>query len=129
MSTEIIKVLDALCEKFGIAVDWTAQNVMPYAQALCGKYITYEIAMSVVYMIIGLILLIVAYVSARAMYKHREWWMDDGQELLIVPCLVIIFLTVFGLSLIIGQIFDIITCFTFPEKMLFEELHRLMRTS
>ena len=29
-SEQIIEVLNALCEKFGIAIDWTAENVMPY---------------------------------------------------------------------------------------------------
>lgn len=37
MSQEIIKVLDNLCEKFGIAIDWTSQNVKPYLQELFCK--------------------------------------------------------------------------------------------
>ena len=32
MSNEIIKVLDALSDKLGIAVDWTSENVLPYLQ-------------------------------------------------------------------------------------------------
>lgn len=32
MSVEVIKVLDALVEKFGIAIDWTSANVLPYLQ-------------------------------------------------------------------------------------------------
>ena len=34
MSEEIIKVLDALAEKFGVAVDWTSANVIPYLEQL-----------------------------------------------------------------------------------------------
>ena len=47
MSEEVIKILDALTEKFGLAIDWTSANVLPYLQQLCGKYVTYEIATSV----------------------------------------------------------------------------------
>ena len=59
MSEEIIKVLDALAEKFGLAVDWTSANVIPYLEQLCGKYVNYEIVTSVVWLILGIILMFV----------------------------------------------------------------------
>lgn len=37
MSEEIIKVLDALSEKFGIAIDWTGENVLPYVEEFLPK--------------------------------------------------------------------------------------------
>lgn len=58
MSEEIIKVLDNLAERFGVAVDWTSINVIPYLQELCSKYITYEIATSVTWLVIGILCLI-----------------------------------------------------------------------
>lgn len=30
VSDQIIQVLDAICDKFGLAVDWTSTNVLPY---------------------------------------------------------------------------------------------------
>lgn len=41
MNSEIISVLNALCEKLGIAVDWTAENIMPYAEQLIRQYARY----------------------------------------------------------------------------------------
>lgn len=35
VSEQIISVLDALCEKFGIAINWTEENVIPYVEILC----------------------------------------------------------------------------------------------
>ena len=46
VSNQIIAVLDAICEKFGIVIDWTASNIMPYLQDLCKRIVTYEIATS-----------------------------------------------------------------------------------
>lgn len=60
MSEEIIKVLDVLAEKFGLAVDWTSANVIPYLEQLCGKYVNYEIATSVVWLLLGIICLFTA---------------------------------------------------------------------
>ena len=35
MSDEVVKILDALADKFGIAINWTSANVIPYLQQLC----------------------------------------------------------------------------------------------
>ena len=48
-SNQIIAVLDAICEKFGIVIDWTASNIMPYLQDLCKRIVSYKIATSVTY--------------------------------------------------------------------------------
>lgn len=49
MSNEIIKVLDAICDKFGLAIDWTSQNVMPYVEQLCEHIVQYELSSSILY--------------------------------------------------------------------------------
>lgn len=39
MSEQIIQVLDYLGKKLGLTIDWTSENVLPYVQTLCDKYI------------------------------------------------------------------------------------------
>lgn len=58
ISNQIIAVLDAVCEKFGIVIDWTANNVMPYLQDLCHRVTTYEIVTSVAWIILQVIVVI-----------------------------------------------------------------------
>ena len=70
MSEEIIKVLDALAEKFGLAVDWTASNVIPYLEQLCGKYVNYEMVTSIVWIVLSSIGMFVGY----RIYKKRSIW-------------------------------------------------------
>lgn len=36
-SNEVIKIIDNLCEKFGMAIDWMSQNVVPYLQEVSQK--------------------------------------------------------------------------------------------
>lgn len=129
MSEEIIKILDALAEKFGLAIDWTSANVIPYLQQLCGKYITYEIAISIVWMLIGICLLVV---SKYTIEKSKFYWErykedtlsenDDEAILLgiLTGCLIIL-----GILVILRQTFDIVTCITFPEKMIINELRSI----
>lgn len=47
VSNQTIEVLNALCEKFGIAIDWTGQNVIPYVKEFMKKAVNYELWTSV----------------------------------------------------------------------------------
>ena len=127
MSDEIIKVIDALAEKFGLAVDWTSSNVVPYLNQLCGKYINYEIATSIVWMILGLLLFLVGIVCYRIIYKNKDLGVDTYKHIsdysgriLLYACVIFIF--IISIIVISTQIFDIITCVTFPEKIIIDEL-------
>jgi hypothetical protein len=83
MSEEIIKVLDNLAQKFGIAIDWTNQNIMPYLQELMGRYQKYIIAWNSVILFMGiafLIITILCFVSGLKEKKQDKYWewTDEG---------------------------------------------------
>lgn len=62
VSDQIIQVLDALCDKFGIAIDWTANNVIPQLEVLCKKFIRFEICTSIFWIVFGTVLLAVSWI-------------------------------------------------------------------
>lgn len=111
MSEEIIKVLDNLAEKFGIAVDWTSQNVLPYLQELCDKYVNYEIWTSVVYVVICLLVVILMVYCIKKLID-----IDDTG---FFTCFLGIIILV-SASIAISQVIDIVTALTFPEKLIYE---------
>ena len=43
ISTQIIDVLEYIGGKFGIAIDWSPKNMMPYIESLCKKILQYEV--------------------------------------------------------------------------------------
>ena len=47
MSDEIIKLLNDLSSRFGVAIDWSSKNMTPYLQELFQKYTRYEIALNI----------------------------------------------------------------------------------
>lgn len=47
MGDEVVKILNALCDKFGIAMDWSSQNIVPYIQLISKRCINYEIGTSI----------------------------------------------------------------------------------
>lgn len=116
MSDEIIKVLDNLAEKFGIVIDWTSQNVLPYLQELCDKYINYEIWTSVVYLVICLLVFVLL------LNGMRKYCNDNADRcflgiIMFIPLIVAVF-----------QIIDIVTALTFPEKLIYEYISLLSST-
>lgn len=114
MSDEIIKVLDDLSERFGIAIDWTSQNVLPYLQELCDKYISYEIWTSAVYIFICLTSAILMLYGISKLHDILND-VDDGFLFLVFGIVLIVSLVV-----MVVQIFDIVTALTFPEKLIYE---------
>lgn len=131
MSEEIIKVLDALGEKFGIAINWTSENVMPYLQQLCSKYITYEIVTSVVWLLVGICSL---FVGKYLIEKTKQYWKryeeeeDSDFDIITVFEMLAVCVIIVGIIVILCQTMDIVTCVTFPEKMLIEEMQSIYKT-
>lgn len=113
MSEEIIKVLDDLSERFGVAIDWSAENVLPYAHELFQKFVNYEIWTSVAFIVLALLGI------GLCIWAFKYGCKDEVGELMIFP--------LFGAAalgvLICVQAFDIITALTFPEKLLFDYLN------
>lgn len=134
VSEQIIQVIDALCEKFGIAVNWTGENVIPYLEVLCGKLIKYEICTSIASIVIMVLLSIASIVATKKLapifkegLKREKYSLNCGWE--IATAFAIIGLVVINLIAIIDvgtQIMDIIACVTFPEKYIFEYVKELM---
>ena len=46
ISNEIIAVLDDLTRRLGVAIDWTQDNIVPFAQELFGRIVMYRIILS-----------------------------------------------------------------------------------
>lgn len=130
MSEEIIKILDALADKFGIAIDWTSANIIPYLKELCGKYVNYEIATSVIWLLFGVACLI----FGGILFKKIKYFYDKSDDLhqengyawgCIGAAVSFLIFTIVGIIVVMIQAFDIATCFTFPEKIIINELKQI----
>lgn len=91
MSDEIIKVIDAIAEKFGIMIDWTAENVMPLITETLEQLIRYK---QITYGIWIAILITIALMVwngfnrvDKKWYKHclehqyaNDWWYYSNMQ-------------------------------------------------
>lgn len=121
MNNTIVEVINTLCEKFGIVIDWTSTNVIPQIQKLMNKYINYEIATSIVWIFVSAIIAIIA---TLLFIKITDWnnkatSVDDdiAWTMLRAMCGAGVIIC---LCIIVAQVIDIVTCITFPEKIIFD---------
>ena len=135
VSEQIIQVIDSLCEKFGIAINWTGENVIPYVEMLCKKLITYELCTSAVSMLFSIIMIVGCTLLIKKFFPtFRDGWNRDLKSYNCGWIVGSIFASI-GLAIIYMvsicdiycQITDIIKCLTFPELYVFEYVSDLIQ--
>ena len=127
MSEEIIKILNILSEKIGISIDWTQENIIPYLEQLFPKYVNYEIATSIVWIIIGLLFITFLMYFNKSLKNYKNSINKNRDDFLYFISFIVIIFFIISISIIIiiTQIFDIVTCITFPEKIIIDELRSI----
>lgn len=107
MSDGVIKILDKLGEKFGLAIDWSSQNIIPYLQELMGRYVSLCNAKAITWIILSSILLVLSLIGLIKLFKTVSVETIDDDEasasiaavliMVALGSLVVIFCNVFGL--------------------------------
>lgn len=138
VSEQIIQVLDALCDKFGVAVDWTSENVIPYLSTLCGKLVSYEIWTSVAWMAFVAVLCVASIIATKLLYPtFKKGWEENARRCTDIGWQIGGTFAIIGLVLLYGgsiavfatQIMDIIKCVTFPELYIIEYVQNLISSA
>lgn len=123
-SEELIKVLEYLGGKVGVAIDWTSANMLPYLQDLCEKIVTYEIWTSfawIAFMWGVLLILWIVTTPCWIVAAKRDWEFSEPACMIIgIFIAVSLFWSIATIAVTGVQIFDIITATYFPEKTIYE---------
>ena len=132
VSEQIINVLDALCEKFGIVIDWGAANVLPYVQDLCGRVITYSIAVdiaTIVFVIIGFIISLFVFKFCFKKYTESDYHNEDGWIVASITSGIVF--GIFGVATLVAipiAIMEIIQACTIPELTIIQMVEDIIET-
>lgn len=118
MSEEIIKVLDNLGQKFGIAIDWTSQNVLPYLQDLMNRFISLQNAKAITWIVILsiLVIAIIIFIIVGIRLGKKE----EDEEITAITIFIGITALICLLIPLIGNIFGLMQNIYTPELTLLE---------
>ena len=123
MSEEIIKVLDELGKRFGIVIDWSNQNIIPYLQELFKRFICYRNITACVWIIVSIAITIGGVVMLRSLNRWRksdDYGDYDDDMLVGLGYIFSVFIIASGIGLIIGNMFGIIKNVCMPEMAIYE---------
>ncbi len=123
VSDQIINVLDKVCEKFGMVIDWSKDNALPYLQQLIHKIILYDICTSLTWLIVGIGMLFVGfYIFKKSKSFSSE--KDDFVDIFSPKTKMVLLgtvIAVFGICvLIVPNFLNIVQDISFPEKTVVE---------
>ena len=116
MSTEM---LQKLAEKFGLMLDWSSSTAIPYLQQLAERVVKFEVGQSIFWMIIGIICIIVGIGLSVFVYKKATAEEYFDEDILIFFSIVAVILLFTGIGITCCQVYDLVTCYYLPEKILF----------
>lgn len=126
MNEELVKALTELANKFGVVIDWTSQNALPYAQELMNRIVKFEVATSIMWLVIGLIFIISAYWIIKLVkffqqkdkeYPYGVWDVWAGFAIGLT-----ILFPIIGVCVIFQQVYDFIQCGILPEVVVLRYL-------
>lgn len=129
MSNEIITVIDHLCDKLGIAVDWTADNAMPMIQQLIEKYARYLLVNNIAWLCVWVVLFgictaVVVGITRRAL--NGADWVDELDYLLIMLWGLCAVLALLFLVFAIVSMNQLIKAATIPEIYAAQKLMEML---
>lgn len=114
--------LQLLAEKFGLMLDWSNENVIPYLQQLAERVVQFETKQSILYLILGILFILVAIAIFVILKKNPD--ILDFEEFWCLFVIAAIILLIAGFLMTLSQIEDLITCKYLPEKILFRYINK-----
>lgn len=91
-----IEVIDKIAEQFGVAIDWTQKDVVPYLQDLisrCQACSIIQDSLWVIFLLIGVIVFVGLFIWIAKQYKNenvKSIWIDHNEDFSIGSILMFI---------------------------------------
>lgn len=133
MGNEVIKVLNHLGDQFGVAIDWSSANVMPYLNDLMTRMIKYGIYINIYHIIYAIFITAVFIIVTIVLYKiackmilrseENEEYINSAKILstaFAISLVTTVIVTLIEIGNIKDCIADIIELNTVPEKYVIE---------
>lgn len=70
-SEQFKEVFELICDKIGIAIDWTQENIIPYIMDLCKRYVAYNIVEEILLILFSFALIVGVVIVFKIIIKDR----------------------------------------------------------
>lgn len=127
-SSELIKILDDLGRRFGIVIDWSSENIIPYLQELVGRFIKWEITTSSIWIVFAIAVIVSSCILLKKSINiiKKDDFCSDGWVYAFFMS--IGFLSI-GIIVFFVQSFDIAKAIFLPELTIYEYIQSFINVS
>ena len=127
-SSELIKILDDLGRRFGIVIDWSSENIIPYLKELVGRFINWEITTSSIWIVFAIAVIVSSCILLKKsinIIKKDDYY---GEGWIFALIMSIVFLSI-GIIVFFVQTFDIAKVIFLPELTIYEYIKSFINVS
>ena len=125
IADDIIKFLEYLFAKKGIAIDWSADNIMPYLMKLGSHIVSYKMWCAIIIICAVLVSFIIVW-SLCNMWKKVY---PNNEDVCIYTIIIKLAITVVMIITISVQSITIVKCKTFPEIVVYDYISSKLQRS
>lgn len=131
-ANKVIEVLDYICAKLGIVIDWTADTISQYLPIILQKFVAYEASSYIFWICFGILWLIGGAICSRQYSKYVKRANEDGYGIDfddIETLWVVAAVACFGIGLTITccNIYDLVHLLVFPEFAFYQYVTKLIK--
>lgn len=135
-SNQVISVMDEIARGFGVVIDWTQQNVMPYVMDLMGRIILYRVVLTSIAMGVSLLFIIGVVIYMVVGNKKRrffEWnneyytgYFVNGNARAIVAITLMAVAAFAGVPVFLVNLVVFVRCLIIPEMIVVDFISKLL---
>lgn len=125
IADDIIKLLEYLFAKMGIAIDWSSDTVLPYLMELGQHIVAYKMWTAIV--IIGVMLISLAATWVICNILTKAFGTEPGANIFIIVIKMVAVIIV--ITTIAVQSVTIVKCNTFPEIVVYDYISSKLNNS
>jgi hypothetical protein len=70
-SEQFKEVFELICEKIGVVIDWSQENVIPYVMDFFKRYVAYNIVETVLWILFSFALIVGVVIFFKVIFKDR----------------------------------------------------------
>lgn len=122
VSSQIIEVLNDICNKFGVVIDWSADNIFPYLTELVNRIALFVIGKETVSVVICGIMIAIATIIIKYIIKNNQN-MDLGEFSFCIFFVIVLYFIGFFWGY--NAVVKIIQAKILPELVAFEYIKNI----
>lgn len=144
-SEQFKEIFELICEKIGVVIDWSQENVVPYVMDFLKRYVAYNIVEEILLILFSTVLIVGVVIFFRIIVKDRArceskkkdtaFWDYYSYNKNVDPGFGAVFSFVFGGAILVGAIVmfcsgisELLKWCLVPEFQIVEKISYLIST-